>query len=78
MNTLQHYIHGQWFASAVQGPRFEVVNPATEGVVALIDMGGEAEANAAVAAAKAAFPAYAATALEERLAPIPDPWAPYR
>lgn len=67
MNILQHYIHGQWVASAVPGPRFEVVNPATEGVVATIDMGGEAEANAAVAAAKAAFPAYAATSLEERL-----------
>ena len=68
MNTLQHYINGEWVASAVQGPRFEVVNPATEEVVALIDMGGETEANAAVAAAKAAFPAYAATPLAERLA----------
>ena len=61
MNTLQHYIHGQWVASAVQGPRFEVVNPATEGVVALIDMGGEAEANAAVAAA------ISTTAVQERM-----------
>ena len=67
MNTLQHYINGEWVASAVQGPRFEVVNPATEGVVALIDMGGETEANAAVAAAREAFPAYAATSLAERL-----------
>ncbi|MFM7065900.1 MAG: aldehyde dehydrogenase family protein [Gammaproteobacteria bacterium] len=67
MNTLQHYINGQWVASALQGPRFEVVNPANEQVVALIDMGGEAEANAAVAAAKAAFPAYAATSLAERI-----------
>ena len=40
---------------------FETVNPATQEVLAEVASGGAAEVNAAVAAAKAAFPAWAAT-----------------
>ncbi|MEP7100790.1 MAG: 5-carboxymethyl-2-hydroxymuconate semialdehyde dehydrogenase [Burkholderiales bacterium] len=45
---------------------FETVNPATQEVLAEVASGGEAEINAAVAAAKAAFPKWAATPATER------------
>ena len=41
---------------------FETVNPATQEVLAEVAAGGEAEVHAAVAAAKAAFPKWAAHA----------------
>ena len=49
---------------------FETVNPATQEVLAEVAAGGEAEVNAAVAAAKAAFPAWAATPAPQRAARI--------
>ncbi|HXD40555.1 MAG TPA: 5-carboxymethyl-2-hydroxymuconate semialdehyde dehydrogenase [Ramlibacter sp.] len=45
---------------------FETVNPATQQVLAEVASGGEAEVDAAVAAAKAAFPKWAATAAPQR------------
>ena len=45
---------------------FETSNPATQEVLAEVASGGEAEVNAAVAAAKAAFPAWAALPATER------------
>jgi 5-carboxymethyl-2-hydroxymuconic-semialdehyde dehydrogenase len=45
---------------------FETVNPATQDVLAEVASGGEAEVNAAVAAAKAAFPAWAALPAPQR------------
>ena len=45
---------------------FETVNPATQQVLAEVAAGGEAEVHAAVAAAKAAFPKWAATPAAER------------
>ena len=45
---------------------FETVNPATQEVLAEVASGGEAEVNAAVAAAKAAFPKWAATPAPQR------------
>ncbi len=67
MQQLKHYIHGQWVAPVIAGSTFAVVNPATEAVVAEILMGSAADADRAVAAARAAFPAYAALPLNERL-----------
>ena len=43
-----------------------VINPATEEVLAECPRASEAQLNAAVAAAKAAFPAWAATPIDER------------
>ncbi len=60
---IQHLINGQAVASR---ERFETVNPATLGVLAETSRGGVDEVNAAVAAAKAAFPAWAATPAAER------------
>jgi aldehyde dehydrogenase (NAD+) len=64
---LQHYINGQWVNSQ-GGRRHEVINPATEAPCAAITLGTAADVEAAVAAAKAAGPAFAATSKAERLA----------
>src|SRR5574337_515768 len=60
---IAHLIDGR----PVESPRrFETVNPATQEVLAEVSAGGEAEVHAAVAAAKAAFPAWAARPAVER------------
>ena len=51
--TIQHLINGQAVASAAS---FETLNPATQDVLAEVSAGGAAEINAAVQAAKDAFP----------------------
>ncbi len=54
------YINGRWVAPVT--PRdCEVIDPSTEEPCAIISLGSEADTNAAVAAAKAAFPGWAAT-----------------
>lgn len=59
------YINGAWVAPAV--PRdCPVIDPSTEEPCAVISLGSEADTNAAVAAAKAAFPGWAATPRTER------------
>ena len=63
MQKIDHLIDGK----AVPGTDyFETVNPATQGVLAEVAAGGAAEVNAAVAAAKAAFPAWAGLPTTER------------
>ena len=56
---INHLINGQSVAGT---DYFETLNPATQEVLAEVASGGEAEVNAAVAAAKAAFPKWADTA----------------
>ncbi|MEO7939362.1 MAG: aldehyde dehydrogenase family protein [Burkholderiaceae bacterium] len=65
----KHYINGQWVAS-IDGRDMAVENPSTEEQIATISLGGPADVNAAVAAAKAAFPAWAATPPAERIAAL--------
>ena len=60
-----HLINGQSVNSA---ERFETINPATQETLAEVARGGEAEVHAAVAAAKAAFPAWANRPATERAA----------
>ena len=60
---INHLIDGKSVASASY---FETINPATQEVLAEVASGGEAEVNAAVAAAKAAFPGWAATPAPQR------------
>ena len=57
ISHLTHLINGKYVESA---SAFESINPATQEVLCEVAAGGEAEINAAVAAAKAAFPAWAA------------------
>ena len=64
---IQHLIQGAPVRSAEY---FETVNPATQEVLAEVARGGEAEVDAAVAAATAAFPAWAARPAAARAATL--------
>ena len=61
------YIGGQWVAPAHANDR-AVIDPATEEPCAVISLGGQADTDAAVAAAKAALPLWSATPPAERAA----------
>jgi aminomuconate-semialdehyde/2-hydroxymuconate-6-semialdehyde dehydrogenase len=61
--ALDHWIGGERVASS---STFDDISPIDETVIAQVARGGDAEANAAVAAAAAAFPAWAATPPAER------------
>ena len=62
----QFYINGAWVDPKT--PRdFDVIDPSTEEVCATISLGDQADTDAAVAAAKAAFPSWAATPPKDRL-----------
>ena len=65
--ALQFYIDGAWVDPAAP-KTLEVINPATEEPCGTISMGSEADVDKAVAAAKAAFPAWSTTTREERIA----------
>ena len=63
MQKINHLINGQ---SVAGSDYFETVNPATQQVLAEVASGGLLQVNLAVAAAKAAFPKWAATPATER------------
>ena len=63
------FIDGAWVDPAGRG-RIPVVDPATESAFAEIAAGGAQDVDAAVAAARRAFPAFAATPLAQRCALI--------
>ncbi|CAO3402857.1 aldehyde dehydrogenase family protein [Azospirillum palustre] len=74
-NSLKFYIDGAWVDPAngpatgtAGGAMLDVIDPATEEAFATIAMGTAEDVDRAVAAARAAFPAFAATSREERLA----------
>ncbi len=62
----EFYIDGGW-VSPTAGTDFEVIDPSTEEPFAVISLGGQADTDAAVAAARRAFPGWAATPPAERL-----------
>ena len=51
------YIEGQW-VMPVEDHTFDVINPATETVFGQISLGGQADVDAAVKAAREAFKSY--------------------
>ncbi|MEC8846300.1 MAG: aldehyde dehydrogenase family protein [Pseudomonadota bacterium] len=61
------FIDGRWVAPT-KPHDFEVINPADENPYAVISLGGEADLDKAVAAARAAFPAWSQTDHAERVA----------
>ncbi|MEL6618246.1 MAG: aldehyde dehydrogenase family protein [Pseudomonadota bacterium] len=63
------YINGQWVAPQ-DGTDHHVIDPSTEEPCAVISLGGQKDAEAAIAAAKAAFPAWMATDPADRIALI--------
>ncbi len=66
-DATRHYIGGEWVASH-SGERAPIIDPATEQPVGEVALGNAGDVARAVAAARAAFPAFAATPLEERRA----------
>ncbi len=61
------YIDGAWVAP-LEGRAHEVIAPATEEPCTRISLGGQADTDAAVAAAKAALPGWMATPVADRIA----------
>lgn len=65
-NAMRFYINGKWVDP--QTPQdFAVIDPSTEEICETISLGAEADTNAAVAAAKAAFPSWRKSTKAERL-----------
>lgn len=71
------YINGQWVRPTVE-KTLDVINPATEKSIGTISLGSTADVDKAVAAAKAAFPAFAQTTREERIALLESILAQYQ
>ena len=65
-NSRNFYINGMWTAP-MAGHDFDVVDPSTEEVADTIVLGGQTDTDAAVAAAKAAFPKWRLSSKAERL-----------
>src|SRR5579883_479807 len=66
---LRNYIGGEWVPSQATEQQ-QVVNPATEEALADVPLGHPADVEAAVAAARAAFPAWRQTPPRERVQPL--------
>jgi aldehyde dehydrogenase (NAD+) len=64
---LNFYIDGKWVAPA-QPKTLDVIDPSTEQPVGRISLGGAADVDKAVAAARRAFETYSRTSREERVA----------
>jgi aldehyde dehydrogenase (NAD+) len=63
------YINGAWVAPQVAND-LPVIDPSTEQECAVISLGGQADTDAAVASARAAFASWSTLPLEDRLAPL--------
>ena len=65
-NMRKFYINGEWI-DPVNGTDFEVINPSNEEPYAVISLGGVEDAEAAISAAKTAFPAWSKSSKAERV-----------
>ena len=72
----QFYINGAW-VEPLSSATLEVINPATEAPIAMIAIGNAADAARAIAAARAAFPAFSRTTKAQRLALLQNILARY-
>ena len=66
LDKKKFYINGKW-VDPIKPNNFEVINPSNEEVCAIITLGGTADTNSAVEAAKKAFVTWKETSKEERL-----------
>ncbi|MGI9219603.1 MAG: aldehyde dehydrogenase family protein [Woeseiaceae bacterium] len=64
-NADKFYINGEWVEPSTSDT-LDVINPATEQPIATIAMGGKADVDKAVAAAREAFKTFSKTSAEER------------
>ena len=67
-NLGRFYINGEWVAPSTGASLLDVINPATEESVAKVALGTREDAEKAIAAARAAFPAFSAWSAADRLA----------
>ena len=65
-NLDKRYVNGRWEAMS-GSDTMDVFNPANEEVIAKLTLGDDSDVDAAVAAAKAAFPSFSQTSPEERV-----------
>ncbi len=63
IDSKKFYINGAWVAP-LSGSEMDVVDPSTEKVCAVISIGGQADTDAAVAAAKVAFESWTQATLK--------------
>ena len=63
---LKFYIDGAW-VDPVAPKTLDVINPATEGVAGRISLGGAADVDKAVKAARKAFETFSRTTRDERI-----------
>ena len=66
VDVVRNYVGGEWKASS-SGEQLKVVNPATQKVLATVPVSTRAEVEAAITAAKKAYPAWRATPPEDRI-----------
>ncbi|SNY90186.1 aldehyde dehydrogenase (NAD+) [Cohaesibacter sp. ES.047] len=66
LDKRKFFIGGKW-VDPISATDLDVINPATEEVIAVISMGSKDDANAAVAAANIAFPSFSQTTKAERI-----------
>jgi aldehyde dehydrogenase (NAD+) len=66
-NLTKFYINGAW-VEPISAARMGVENPATEEIVAEVALGNQADIDAAIAAARAAFDAYTVWPVADRIA----------
>lgn len=67
-NLARFYINGEWVAPSAAAGMIDVIDPATEESFAKVAIGTAEDAHKAIAAARAAFPAFSAWPVAERLA----------
>mgnify|MGYP001317978901 FL=1 len=65
MQRSQLYINGKWVSPNGEGT-IDVINPSTEEVIGSVPISSHADVDLAVAAAKAAFPSWSKSSIEER------------
>ena len=67
-NLGKFYINGEWVEPSGSASLIDVINPATEDSVAQVAIGTREDAEKAIAAARAAFPAFSGWTVAQRLA----------
>ena len=66
LDKRKFYINGQWVEPSSKND-FDVINPSDETVCAVISLGSQADTDAAVAAARSAFPSWSISTKADRI-----------
>src|SRR6267378_1326730 len=69
VRILRNYVNGEWIDPAACDA-LDVENPSTGGTIARVPLSRAADLDAAVAAARGAFPAWSTTPVDKRVAPL--------